>query len=217
MRASMHLGRLHSAAQYRIIRLTRSFQSLTRLPNPEQGQKLAYIAIELDNLNICTLREFTISTIRGAKTVSGQKISVSQNLGPEDEIAAYMLSVTNSVKYRNLRSPARITRKDEQAIRDPKEIEKILIHCNASNLQSLQSALALNSSMFRDLKFLRHFYAHRNVDTLSKAYQNAAASLGFFNPSHPDDILLHVVPGKTTPVIEEWLAEAQIFYDLLMQ
>ncbi len=216
MRASMHLGRLHSAAQYRIKRLSDLFKSIPGLSPEERGRRLSYIAIELDNLNICALREFTISTIRKAKTLSGVKVSVSLNIGPEDEIAAYMLSVTNSVKYAKMHSPARIKRSDEQAIRDPKQIEKILIACSASNLPSLQNALALNSSMFRDLKFVRHFYAHRNQDTFGKAATNAA-SLGVLNLDHPDKILLHVMSGKTHSVIEEWLADATIFYDYLMQ
>lgn len=216
MRASMHLGRLHGATQYRLKRLHDLYKTIDTLPEQQQSIRLAYIAIELDNLNICALREFTISTIRKAKTSTGRRISVNRSLGPAEEIGAYILSVVNQVKFKKLKTPARIERIEEQTIRDPKEIEKVLIDCTASNLPSLQNALSLNSNLFRDIKFIRHFYAHRSKDTFIKASSNAA-SMGILNPHHPDQILKHVVIGRPHSILEEWLMEAQIFYELLMQ
>lgn len=216
MRASMHLGRLNAATQYRLKRLHDLYKTIDTLPKQQQSIRLAYIAIELDNLNICALREFTISTIRKAKTSTGRRISVNRNLGPAEEIGAYILSVVNQIKFKNLKNPARINRIDEQTIRDPKEIEKVLIDCAASNLPSLQNALSLNSNLFRDIKFIRHFYAHRSKDTFIKASSNAA-SMGILNPQHPDQILKYIIVGRPYSVLEEWLMEAQIFYELLME
>lgn len=216
MRASMHLGRLHDATQYRLKRLHDLYNFTSPLPNQQQSLRLAHIAIELDNLNICALREFTISTLRKAKTTGGQRISVNANLGREDEIGAYILSIINNVKYIKLRRPARICRTDEPTIRDPKQTEKILISCNASNLPSLQNALSINSSLFRDIKCLRHFYAHRCKDTFQKVLANAS-NFGIVNPRHPDEILKFVRNGRPTSVLEEWLIEAKLFYEVLMQ
>lgn len=215
MRASMHLGRLHDATQYRLKRLLDLYGTIGVLPIPQQSRRLAYIAIELDNLNISALREFTISTIRCAKSLTGKKISVNRNLGQEDEIGAYILSVLNPVRYKNLKFPATVKRTDEPTVRDPKEVKKVLVDCAASNLASMDNALSLNSSLFRDIKPIRHFYAHRSKDTFIKALANSA-SLGLPHPRHPDEILKHVVPGRSVPVWEEWLIEAQIFYELLM-
>lgn len=222
MRASMHLGRLNDAAQYRLRRLQDLYNTIDAQPKQQQTIRLAYIAVELDNLNICVLREFTISTIRKAKTSTGRRINVNKNLGPAEEIGAYILSVVNPVRFRNivkhqkLKDPIRIKRTDEQAVRDPKEIEKVLIDCTASNLSSLQKALSLNSSLFRDLKFIRHFYAHRNKDTFIKA-SSTAANMGILNFHHPDQILKHVIVGRSHSILEEWLMDAQLFYELLMQ
>lgn len=216
MRASMHLGRLHDATQYRIKRLHDHYTSISGVDAQQQSLQLAHIAIELDNLNICALREFTISTLRKAKTTSGTRISVNKNLEREEEVGAYILSVINSVKYKNMKHPQAIRRTDEPTIRDPKETEQVLIHSNASNLPSLRKALSLNSSLFRDIKFLRHFYAHRCKDTFHKASANAA-SMGIINPRHPDEILRFVRTGRPTSVLEEWLIDARIFYELLMQ
>ena len=215
MRAAMHLARLHDATQYRLKRLLELYRASDKISNREKSVHLSYIAVELDNLNISALREFTISTIRRAKSVSGQRINVSVSLGPEEEIGAYILSVQNSVKFKNMKNPSSVARTDEPTIRDPKETEKILINCNASNLPSLQNALALNLSLFRDVKFFRHFYAHRSKDTFSKVVANAA-KMGIYNPHHPDDVLLHVLPGSSQSVVEVWLNDAQTFYELLM-
>ncbi len=216
MQASMHLQRLHDATQYRIKKLHDLYKSTEVLPRSQQGPGLSYIAIEFDNLNVSVLREFTISTIREAKTTTGRRIKVSQSIGPEEEIGAYVLSVVNQVKYHKLKKPKSIQRTDEQTIRDPKEVEKILSHCGASNLPSLQNALSLNSNLFRDIKPIRHFYAHRNKDTFNKA-ATRAASMGIFNPRHPDQILRHVILGRPHSVLEEWLIEAGLFYQLLME
>ncbi|KAB0507609.1 hypothetical protein [Pseudomonas moorei] len=216
MRASMNLGRLNDATQYRLERLHRLHRSLGALSVDQQSMRLAYISIELDNLNICALREFTISTMRGAKTTKGNKITVNNVLGAEDEIGAYILSIANSVKYKNMKFPARVKRTDEPTIRDPKETEKILVASGASNVVSIQNALALNTNLFRDLKHIRHFYAHRCKDTFGKASANAA-SYGVRNPNHPDDILRYVVTGKPHSVLEQWIVEAKFFYDLLME
>lgn len=212
----MHLQRLHDATQYRIKRLHDLYKSIDTLPRSQQSPGLSYIAIEFDNLNISVLREFTISTIREAQTTKGRRIKVNHSIGPEKEISAYVLSVVNQVKYNKLKKPKSIQRTDEQTIRDPKEVEKILNHCGASNLPSLQNALSLNSSLFRDIKPIRHFYAHRNKDTFAKAVTNAA-SMGVFNPRHPDQILRHVIHGRPHSVLEEWLIEARLFYQLLME
>lgn len=216
MQASMHLGRLHDAAQHRLQRLRKLQIGIGGLPSSERSIKLAHIAIELDNLNICTFREFMISTIRRAKTLSGRRISVNQSLGPEEEIGAFALSVLNPVKFRNMRNPRIVSKADEPTFRDPKELEKILTACAASNLPSLQNALALNSTLFRDLKCLRHFYAHRCNDTFRKV-SRYAATIGILNLSHPDQILTHVITGRPHSILEDWFSDAEIFYSLLMQ
>lgn len=186
------------------------------MPRREQSLHLAFITIELDNLIVGTLRAFTISTLRKARTVKGAKIIVSTNLRAEEEIGAYILSILNAVKYKKLKNPAKISRADEPTVRDPKQTEKVLAACGASNLPALQRALAINSPIFRDVKFVRHFYAHRGKDTFAKAAVNAV-SMGILNVSHPDEILRHVIAGRPLSVLEEWLVDAELFFGLLME
>lgn len=216
MRAALDLRRLHDSTSGRISYLRGLLTTIFLLPPAQQSIQLAYIAIELDNLIIGCLRAFTISTLRKAKTTKGKKIAVNTALQDESEIGAYVLSVLNAVKFKKLKSPIRIARTEEPTIRDPKETEKVLTACGASNLPSLQNALSINSRIFRDVKFVRHFYAHRGADTFAKAATHAA-SMGIFNVRHPDEILRHVVTGRPLSVIEEWLFDAELFFELLME
>ena len=216
MRAAMDLRRLYDATSLRIAYLRSLLGSMSVLPPRHQSIQLAYVAIELDNLIIGSLRAFTISTMRKARTVNGKSITVNTSVQSEQEIGAYVLSILNVVKFKKLKHPLRIVRTDEPTIKDPKEIEKVLAACGASNLPSLQNALSINSRIFRDVKFVRHFYAHRGADTFAKAASHAA-SMGILNVKHPDEILRYVAPGRPLPVIDEWLVDAELFFGLLME
>jgi len=216
MRASMHLVHLHDATQARIKRLSDIYANVIQANVPQQNYQLGYLAIELDNLVISVLREFTMSTIRQARTRLGVRIKVNNPIGPEGEIAAYVLSILNPVRFQKLAQPVAIGVDDEPTVRDPKEIEKVLLHAGATNIQSLQNALALNSGLFKNLKSLRHFYAHRGKDTFRKASLNAA-NMGILNINHPDDVLMHVVAGKPYTVLEDWFVDAALFFEFLME
>jgi hypothetical protein len=113
-----------------------------------------------------------------------------------------------------MQSPATINRKDEPTIRNPKETEKILSACQVSNLAALQNSLAFNFPIFRDLATIRNFYAHRNEDTAWKV-RNKARAMGLLNISHPDELVRTIVSGRPVAVFEDWLVEAQLFFDEL--
>ena len=177
---------------------------------------IATCVIELDNMCISALREFTISTLRRARTVTGHRVSVAGKFGAEQQIAAYIMSVVNAVRFANKQNPTTLRRDEEQTIRNPKDTEKILISCSATNLPSLQRALSLNATFFRDLPTVRNFYAHRNSDTWRKV-QNKALALGVSPVTHPDELVRASLAGRPVTVFEDWLAEAQLFFEELMQ
>ena len=175
---------------------------------------ISYAVIELDNLVLSALRCFTISSLRGGRTAGGRRVLTRMRFGHEEEVAAFILSVLNSVLYAKLRSPARVSRRDEPTVRDPRDTEKILLTCGASNVGSLQNALALNTSIFRDLSALRNFYAHRNADTWRKL-KTKAASWGVLSPEHADDIARSTLSGRPVTLFEDWLDDAELFFDEL--
>lgn len=215
MHAASDLSKLHNAVQNRLKRIKNHFASVSRRPEIDRNSVITTCVIELDNTAICALREFTVSSLRRARTVRGHRISVNRKFGPETEIAAYVLSVVNTVKFSRNR-PSALKREEEQTVRDPKDTEKILINCAATNLPSLQNALALNVGIFRDIPTVRNFYAHRNENTWRKVRDKARA-MGVVPVRHPDDFVQSSIAGRPVSLFEDWLGEAQLFFDELMQ
>lgn len=212
MRATTDLVKLHGALANRLLRLRRRFGTLIERPLGDRSLVIANVIIELDNLILSTLREFMISSLRGARTASGVRVKTNRSFGPEDEISAYVLSVLNDVRFKNLKRPNRVSRREEPTIRDPRCLWKVFIDCNATNVPSLENALALNLALFRDLGTFRNFYAHRNADTWRKA-KARAESLGALNVKHPDQVIQAQLNSRPVSLFEDWLDDAELFFE----
>jgi hypothetical protein len=154
----------------------------------------------------------TISTFRAARTASGSRISVSHRFGHEEEVGAFVLSVLSTPTYQRLKSPPRVSRKIEPTVRDPRDTEKVFVAGGASNVGSLRNALALNTGLFSDAGTIRNFYAHRNEDTWRKV-RNRAHALGIFGAKHPDEVVTSQVPGRPVSIYEDWLDDAELFFE----
>jgi hypothetical protein len=216
MRAASDLAKLYDAAQYRLVRIRRLYSSLTNRPLADRGMVISTSVMELDNLIISTLREFTISSLVRTRTVLGHRVATNRPFRCEAEISAHIISIVNSIAFQRLKQPSRIARKDEPTVRDPKTTEKILVGCAASNLPSLQNALALNLSVFRDIPTLRNFYAHRNEDTWKKV-KDKARIMGIIAARHTDDLVQAVVIGRPSSIFEDWLGDLETFFEELMK
>jgi hypothetical protein len=212
MRPTTDLAKLHSAFAYRLLRLRRLYGLARSAIEPRRSECLAIGTIELDNLILATLRALTISSLRCARTIDGHRVTVSQNFGHEEEIAAYMLRILEVKNYLRLKSPSRVKRKDEPTVRDPRRTEEIYLSCGASNIGSLQNALALNVSVFGDIPTVRNFYAHRNFDTWRKVRNQAAAS-GVFGISHPNEFLTASVGRGPVTFFDSWMDDAEWFFE----
>lgn len=216
MRASSDLRKLHSAVQYRISRIKYRYISVLKCPKENNDLLITYCVIELDNMAVSTLREFAISCLKRARTLNGHRITINTSFNNEKEISAFILSIINTVRYEKIGKPKSISRDQEPTVRDPKDIKKILSNCNASNLTSLDTAISLNTGIFRDLATLRNFYAHRNEDTWKKV-RNKARDIGIVSIQNPDEVVQATILGRPVSVFEDWLAEAAIFFNELMK
>ncbi len=213
MRAKSDLIKLHNAIRDRLRRLRVNYRSLP-LREPECRRIIiSNCVLELDNLLISSLREFTLSTLMRARTKTGHRISVNRKFGSEQEISAFILQSTNISLYNRMR-PQVLSRDKEPTVRYPKDTEKILSGCAASNLGSLQRALALNSAVFHDIPTIRNFYAHRNEDTWRKV-KNKARSLGLHGVGCAEDLVSGYLPGRPVTMMEDWLNESELFFDEL--
>ncbi len=214
MRPCSDLEKLFDAFAYRLLRIRRLFDAVNSRPLQDRDIVLANSVIELDNLVLGTMRQFLISSLRGARTKDGSRVKTTASFADEGEISAFILSILNSQKHKTLKYPTSIKRGDEPTIRDPRDVRKVLDAIKASNLGSVDNALALNSPIFRDLGTIRNFYAHRNADTWRKA-KAKAVSVGALNVNHANDFVLMTLAPRPVSVFQDWLDDAEFFFDEL--
>src|ERR1700722_12804751 len=125
MRATTDLEKLRAAISYRLLRLRRLYSSLTSRSRSDRTLVTSVVVIELDNLVLGGMRQFMISSLRGARTCSGLRVRTNRPFAQEGEIAAYALRVLNSVTYNRMKQPTSISRRDEPTIRDPRNMAKV--------------------------------------------------------------------------------------------
>ncbi|MCA1458614.1 hypothetical protein I6F35_36535 [Bradyrhizobium sp. BRP22] len=178
----------------------------------------AHVVIELDNLLISTFREFLVSSNFGVKGLSGRWTSTAVPPFPSDaHLTARALSIVNSVKYRKIGSPLTIDRRDEHKFRNPREVRTVLASLGGSNLPELDTALALNTTLFSDIAVLRNFYAHRNRDTWRKVSDYFTQQRAYPRFKRASDLLAYQRPSSSVSVLGEWLADAELFVDFALQ
>lgn len=180
---------------------------------PDEKRTLAYIAIELDNLIVVGLRQYAKSCLLRSRTSAGIRITSSVNPKSTEEAAALIFKSINPTKYANLNFPATIKERAEIAIRDPKEVEKVLIAYSTSNIADFALALSLNAEVFSELKVFRHFFAHRTKNTFD-GVQTFSANLGIVGRKSPEQLLVHGRPGTGVKLLDGWFADIENFFNL---
>lgn len=213
MQSVSDLNKLREAIAGRIGNLRRVVDPVTVPFGAEDRRALAYVTIELDNLIIVGLRQYTKSSLLGSRTAAGQRITATVQPASTGEAAALIYASLNPTGYAKNGSPASIKEKDEVAIRDPKRCEKVMTDYSASNLPNLSLALSLNAEVFSELKTFRHFFAHRAQNTFEsiKAFAVNRAIVNFETPEH---LVLRGRPGTGVRFMDGWLAETENFFDL---
>lgn len=179
----------------------------------EDRRALAYVTIELDNLVIVGLRQYTKSSLLRSRTAAGARITATVRPASSEEAAAFIYRSLNPKGYTSLKNPSRVSEKSEIKFRDPKSTEKVLLDYSASNLQNLVIALSLNANVFSEAKVFRNFFAHRAMNTF-ESVQAFAVSLGVFKIDTPEHLIVRGRPGTGVRFLEGWLAEVENFFDL---
>jgi hypothetical protein len=176
-------------------------------------QAISFVTIELDNLVVVGLRQYTKSSLLRSRTASGERISATVRPKSTEEAAAFIYQSLNPKGYSNLKSPTPIMENNEIVFRDPKMSEKVLMDYKASNLPNLTLALSLNAEVFSEAKICRHFFAHRASNTF-QAVQLFSARLGISRFDVPEHLVLRGRPGSGVRLLDGWLADIENFFDL---
>jgi hypothetical protein len=179
----------------------------------EDKRALAFVTIELDNLVVVGLRQYTKSSLLRGRTASGARITATVQPTSTEEAAAFIYSSLNPTGYSKIKSPKTISEKNEITFRDPKKTEKVLVDYKASNLPNFIVALSLNAEIFSEAKIFRHFFAHRAKNTY-EAVQNFTTSLGMLGTDMPEHLILRGRPSTGVRILDGWLADLKNFFDL---
>lgn len=214
MQCVTDLVKLRDSVVSRVGSLRQIVTPITAPLSSEDKRSLAYVTIELDNLVIVGLRQYTKSSLLRSRTASGVRITATVQPKSAEEAAAFVYRSLNPLGYANrLKSAPTIDEKDEYVFRDPKLAEKVLIDYSASNLTNFALALSLNAEVFAEAKIFRHFFAHRARNTY-EAVQGFAANAGFVRADRPEHLILRGRPATGVRLLDGWLADVQNFFDL---
>ena len=179
----------------------------------EERRTLAFVTIELDNMIVVGLRQYTKSCLLRSRTVSGARITSSVAPLDSEEAAALIFKSLNPTAYGNAGSPVKLKEKKEVAFRDPKQTEKVFLDYTVSNISNLTLALSLNATVFSEAKLFRHFFAHRAQNTCDEV-RDFATNLAIVGVSKPEHLMLQGRPGTGVRFIDGWLADVENFFDL---
>lgn len=158
MQCVSDLAKLRDAIISRVIYLRLIVSPIKAPLGAEDRRALAFVNIELDNLIILGLRQYTKSSLLRSRTAAGVRISAAVQPSSAEEAAAFIYRSLNPKKYVKINSPQAIKERDEIVFRNPKETEKVLMDYAASNIVNLSLALSLNADVFSEAKICRNFF-----------------------------------------------------------
>lgn len=213
MQCVTDLVKLRDSIISRVICLRQIVTPITAPLGSEDRRALAFVTIELDNLVILGLRQYTKSSLLRSRTAAGARITSTVRPSSTEEAAALIYRSLNPKGCAAKKNPARISEKDEIPFRDPKKAEKVLLDYSASNMKNFAVALSLNAEVFEEAKIFRHFFAHRAKNT-REAVQVLAANSGIVAFDLPEHLILRGRPGTGVRFLDGWLADVENFFDL---
>jgi len=213
MQCVSDLAKLRDCAIRRVRTLREIVAPIASPLGSEDKRALAFVTVELDNLIIVTLRQFTKSSLLGSRTAAGYHVTASVRPHTPQEAAALVFNSLNPAGYLKLKSPAAIDEEDELVFRDPKRVEKVLTDYAASNLANVQLALSLNAVVFSEVKVCRHFFSHRMRNTVEQV-KVLANNVGVITFADTENLLVVGRPGTGIRFIDGWLSDVENFVDL---
>lgn len=173
---------------------------------------LGGLVVELDNLIVQSLKGYVITTMWQLQ-MGGPRTPGAQRFGSSDyELAVETAKILAATKPGKKPKTPKIPQ-NPSTIRSPLEIQSVLRFLTGGVPTEFSNAVALNHTVFGELKYFRHFYAHRCEDTLSKAVASAPVfATGAFG--HPDDFIEAVHPPAGVPKYLDWWGQLVEFYEV---
>jgi hypothetical protein len=213
MQCVTDLVKLRDSIFSRVLCLRQIVSPITTPLGSEDRRALAFVTIELDNLVVVGLRQYTKSSLLRSRTAAGIRITATVKPTSTEEAAAFIYRSLDPKGYYKIKSPQKISERNEIVFRDPKRAEKVLLDYSASNIHNFIIALSLNAEVFAEVKIFRHFFAHRARNTYD-AVQIFAANSGIVGRNMPEHLILRGRPSTGVRFVDGWLADIENFFDL---
>lgn len=178
----------------------------------ERDRMFCYVVIESHNLWTEFCRAFILSCVDRPYSIQGNMVTLSNTRIRSQSDALH--AATKCAFGKKARAPK--TRRDEPSWHESRLFLQVCREMGCSNLPTIQGALSTGTSVFGDLPKVRHFFAHRNDETKSRARD---VSLRYALPRlpHPTLILSLAAPQRPQPLIVDWLDDLTTTMELLCQ
>jgi hypothetical protein len=211
MQCVSDLSKLQLAVRRRSAKLRALWLSRNGMSRPRRRIALAYGTIELDNLIVMGLRQFTKSSLLNCRTAGGARVSCTFSASDPRHAAAAILATLNRPKHRSLGRPLSIDERQEQIFREPRDALKVLTQFGATNAPSLIQGMAYNGTVFSEIGTVRNFFAHRASGT-SERVKSLGSRIGLMQLVDAEALLESVRPGTSLRVFEGWLNDVDNFF-----
>ena len=176
---------------------------------------MSWAIIEATNLWAGFLRAYYLSATGKAATRSGHRISLTSATAPKFPNFQAALRYAVIQKYHHFGKPT-VSRRDEPPWHDTKNFLNLLQKLGASNLASVQKALAYKTAFYDLLPTIRNFYAHRCDETSRKA-ANVGIKLGLSAMPNlrATQIMCSRLSKRPQNVATDWLDDIGNVIDLM--
>ena len=213
MNASHRLRKLSTAAKGRIARIRFRAKQLSLPATPDKDVVAGWAVIESLNVWAGFLRAYYLSGAIRTRTVSGVRITFTAAAFPSSQAA--LIFAVKKLKTKHFSKPV-VSRRDEPAWHNSKDIRALLRGLGVSNLPQVYAAFSYSTKFFDFLPTIRNFYAHRCDETFRKAALiGVRLGLTATPQLRPTEIMCSKLSKRPENVLTDWLDDMASVIDLL--
>jgi hypothetical protein len=209
MRPVRHFGQLLASSSRRLAKLDVLASSLTGPVDFRKDYVASFVVIELDNFWSSFVRSYYLSWFLRPRTMNGSTVVVSL---PSPKSTNDAIRTASTLLYGG--TPKGRTGRIAPAWHERWVLAKLSSACGCSHAPQISTAMGVPATAFDYLHSLRNFYAHRSEETAAKLPRIARA-FGLVPPKRASEIVLAIPPGRSEPILIDWIAEVRDTVDLL--
>lgn len=192
-------------------RLRVLLEAIRALPPQERDRRVSYVAIEILNLWSEFCRAYYLSYLLGPTTRGGARLRAQNGT-----VRTLNDAIVGLWRELNGRAPPGTTlrRRQEPKWYEARTLPTAAVFLRVTNDSEVVGAINLIARTLQDFPVLRNFYAHRNEQTAISVI-NMVPRYGMLQVRHPTEFALTFLPGRSEPILGEWIADLEVVTGLL--